>query len=198
MDYYNSYVIHPMLIEVATIMVRHGLLGAKDLTIEQARYSRWAAIQERFISPEGTFPVVGRSITCRFGVLQGLSDAALRGLLPESLSPGQVRSAMTAVLMRFFQGNQNFDSEGWLRIGFNGKQPAVGESYVNTGSLYHCVTGFVCLGLPPNSSFWSSPSEPWTNLRAWTGGDLRGDHALEKSTENRWKRPGQNVHLLQF
>jgi len=53
---------------------------------------------ERFVSPEGTFPVFGRSITYRTGVLQPLALLSLRGWLPKELPAGQVRAAMTAVI----------------------------------------------------------------------------------------------------
>lgn len=53
---------------------------------------------EHLISPEGAFPVFGRSITYRTGVLQPLALIVWKGLLPEELSNGQVRTAMTAVI----------------------------------------------------------------------------------------------------
>ena len=66
-DYYNSYVIQPMLLEVLRVCVEKknplGDLRPKVL----ARARRYALVQERLISPEGTFPVIGRSSAYRFG-----------------------------------------------------------------------------------------------------------------------------------
>ena len=67
MDYYNSYVIHPMLLDVLTIMERHGLADSCTLATERRRHTRYAAILERMVAPDGSYPVLGRSITaCRF------------------------------------------------------------------------------------------------------------------------------------
>ena len=59
------------------------------------RAQRFGVILERLISPEGTLPVFGRSITYRTGSLQTLALLAWRNWLPEELSNGQVRAAMT-------------------------------------------------------------------------------------------------------
>lgn len=180
MDYYNSYVIHPMLLDVLTVMVRHGLADGQTLALEQRRHTRYAAILERMIAPDGSYPVLGRSITaCRFGAFHALGQSALLHALPEGVAPGQVRSALTAVLRRQMEGPSNFDEAGWLRVGFmGGEQAAMAERYVNTGSLYHCLTFFLPLGLPAADPFWSEPFTPWTNLRAWSGEPVAGDHAI--------------------
>ena len=62
MDYYNSFVIHPMLLDILEIMQKHNK-GETDLyKKEQLRFSRYAEQQERMISPDGAYPVIGRSI----------------------------------------------------------------------------------------------------------------------------------------
>ena len=88
-DYYNSYVIQPMLLDVLRIMVKHGKAQQSqyDLTLTRAR--RYAAIQERLISPEGTFPPIGRSLPYRFGAFQLLGQIALMEQLPEGVSPAR-------------------------------------------------------------------------------------------------------------
>lgn len=50
------------------------------------------------ISPDGAYPVVGRSIAYRFGAFHVLSQAALDGLLPASVTKAQVRCGLTAVI----------------------------------------------------------------------------------------------------
>ena len=145
---------------------------------EIARAQRYAAIQERLISPEGTFPAVGRSIAYRFGAFHLLAQAALRRALPAEVTAAQVRGALTAVIRRQVEAPGTFDDAGWLRVGFCGHQPSVGERYISTGSLYLCAVGLLPLGLPPGDGFWTDPSQPWTAQRAWSGQPFPIDHAL--------------------
>ena len=72
-----------------------------------------------------------------------------------------------------------FDDQGWLQIGFCGHQPALGESYISTGSLYLCSAGLLPLGLPPTDEFWSASAERWTSQKLWAGEDLPADHAMQ-------------------
>jgi len=130
------------------------------------------------ISPEGAFPPIGRSLPYRIGALQLLGQMALRRDLPESVSPAQVRSAMTAVMRRMMEAPGTFDRDGWLTIGFCGHQPAIGETYISTGSLYLCAAGLLPLGLPPADEFWQAPPAEWTARKAWSGRDIPPDHAL--------------------
>lgn len=177
-DYYNSFVIQPMMVEIMEIMKKHGIDGAEQYDDVVKRYSRYAAIQERLISPEGTYPVAGRSLAYRFGAFHALSDVALRGLLPENVSPAQVRCALSAVIDNQINAPGTFDDEGWLTVGFCGHQLHIGEGYISTGSLYLCTEGLVALGLPESDPFWSDPAADWTCKQAWSGTDLMTDHAL--------------------
>ncbi len=173
-DYYNSFVIHPMYVECLEVMG-----GRNRARYDKAvkRMQRFGVILERFISPEGTFPVFGRSITYRTGVLQPLALLAWREQLPAELSNGQVRAAMTAVVKRMFAGEQNFNEKGFLRLGFNGAQPKISDSYTNNGSLYLASLAFMPLGLPADHPFWTDAPQPWTSKKAWEGEDFPKDHA---------------------
>lgn len=175
-DYYNSYVIHPMLVEVTDAFSGDGEWGPLARVMLK-RASRYAAIQERMISPEGTFPILGRSSAYRFGAFQTLAQIALRGQLPKEISPAQVRCALTAVIRRQIEAPGTFDADGWLRIGFCGAQPNLAEGYISTGSLYLCSVALLPLGLPASDPFWSAPDAPWTAVKAWGGVDLPADHA---------------------
>lgn len=175
MDYYNSYVIHPMLTDTLMIMRKYNIEGHEFLDTHLNRLSRYATQLERLISPEGTYPVVGRSMLYRTAVFQALGQACLFEKLPENVSPEQVRCGLTAVIKRQFGDNSNFDKNGWLRFGFNGKQVGVAEDYSNTGSLYLCTTGFLPLGLPENHKFWAGSAKQWTSLKAWMGKDIDSD-----------------------
>jgi hypothetical protein len=182
-DYYNSYVIQPMLLDVLQVCVaRTNLLG--DLYPRVlARAKRYAAVQERMISPEGTFPVIGRSGAYRFGALQHLSNMALRHELPPEVSPAAARSALTAVIRRIIEEPGTFDERGWLRVGAVGYQPSIRESYISTGSLYLCLTGLLHLGLPADDPFWTAPAEPWTQKRIWSGDDVPADQAYKDNVK---------------
>jgi len=177
-DYYNSYVIQPMLIDVhAALAGRDGAWDALAIEVRR-RATRYAAVQERLIAPDGSFPVLGRSIDYRCGAFQSLAQAALLGFLPEDLPPGQARCALDAVIRRTLETANTFDPNGWLRIGLSGHQPGLGEFYISTGSLYLCATAFLPLGLPPEHPFWSDRDRPWTAQSAWAGHDLPADHAI--------------------
>jgi hypothetical protein len=177
-DYYNSFVIHPMMLDVLDAC-REDVPAWKDLASrEDLRARRYAAVQERLIAPDGSFPAIGRSLAYRFGAFHLLAQMALRRALPEGVSPAQVRGALTAVIRRTMGAPGTFDGEGWLRIGFCGHQPGVGESYISTGSVYLCAVGLLPLGLPAADEFWSAPPQPWTSVRAWSGETFPIDHAL--------------------
>lgn len=177
-DYYNSFVIQPMLLDIIKILVEHGYEKEELYQLILNRAKRYASIQERLISPEGTFPAVGRSLAYRFGVFQLLSQISLLNQLPEELTPGQVRSALSTVIQKMINAPGTFDQDGWLTIGFYGHQPGIGEIYISTGSLYLCTTGMVALGLPALHNFWTSPASDWTARKVWKGVDVKNDHAL--------------------
>ena len=181
-DYYNAYVIHPMYFECVEELVRanKNLIpyvdangkrrNAKDrLPQVLKRMQKHAVILERMVSPEGTYPVFGRSITYRMGVFQPLALLALRRELPDSLSPGQVRSALDAVKKRMFSDDRNFNKDGFLTLGFNGALPGISDRYTNNGSLYMTSLFLLPLGLPAEDPFWTAPEEAWTSKRAWLG-----------------------------
>ena len=177
-DYYNSFVIQPMLLDVLRNIGAHNTTWQGLLPNVVARARRYAAIQERLISPEGTFPVVGRSICYRTGAFQLLAQMALLGELPAPLTAPGVRAALTAVMKRLLEAPGTFDPQGWLTVGFAGHQPHLGESYISTGSLYLCAGVFLPLGLAPSNAFWNRPAEDWTSRRIWRGEDAAADHAI--------------------
>jgi hypothetical protein len=179
-DYYNSFVIQPMLVDIAkTVFAETGKMK-DEVDIFTRRAQRYAEIQERLISPEGTFPVVGRSLAYRCGAFQLLAQAALQKQLPTGVSPAQVRGALTAVIKKTMDAPETFDANGWLTIGFCGHQPEVGESYISTGSVYLCSVAFLPLGLPGSDEFWKAPSADWTSRKAFQGKKFKIDKALDE------------------
>ncbi len=177
-DYYNSFVIHPMLVDVS------GALSDKVPAVKEMaprieeRAKRYAAVQERMIGPDGTFPPIGRSLAYRCGAFHALAQSALRRALPDGVAPAQVRGALLAVIQRTLDAPDTFDEQGWLKIGFCGHQPGVGETYISTGSLYLCSVALLPLGLHWSEPFWSAPDAPFTQQRAWRGQPFPIDHAL--------------------
>lgn len=180
-DYYNSYVIQPMLLDVLRVCAAKKHPLGEHYPQVLARAQRYAAVQEKLISPEGTFPVLGRSSAYRFGALQHLSTIALLRELPSDAPPAAVRCALTAVIRRMIEAPGTFDERGWLQVGAVGHQPSIREGYIATGSLYLCLVGLVHLGLPPDDPFWTKPDEPWTQKRIWSGQDVPADRAYKDS-----------------
>jgi hypothetical protein len=74
-DYYNSFVIQPMLLQVLDTVSPKNRTWDPIRPAILARASRYAAIQERLISPEGTFPAIGRSLAYRFGAFHLLATS---------------------------------------------------------------------------------------------------------------------------
>jgi hypothetical protein len=179
-DYYNSYVIHPMLVDVLAVCgdVRDAWRALREPVIARAR--RYAAIQERLVGPDGAFPPIGRSLAYRCGAFQLLAHVALRHELPETVPPAQARAALDAVIHRTLEAPGTFDAQGWLQIGLCGHQPEIGERYISTGSLYLATTAFLPLGLPPDDPFWTGPGVPWTARRAWRGERVAVDEAMKE------------------
>jgi len=176
-DYYNSYVIQPMLLDLVGTLVAAGKERKELLETIRGRARRYAAVQERLIGPDGSFAAFGRSLAYRCGAFQHLAQCSLQGLLPEGLPAGQVRSALSAVIRRTMEPKGTFDAQGWLQIGLCGHQPGIGETYISTGSLYLCTTAFLPLGLPATHAFWVDPAQDWTAKKIWSGQDVSTDHA---------------------
>jgi len=177
-DYYNSFVIQPMLLNILDTVSDKSPGWHTLVPVVMRRAQRYAAVQERLIAPDGSFPPVGRSLCYRFGAFHVLADVALRRHLPEALAPAQVRSALTAVMHRMIEAPGTFDSNGWLQVGFCGHQPEIAEAYISTGSCYLCTAAWLPLGLPDTDPFWAGPSQPWTSKKAWNGAQVEPDHAL--------------------
>lgn len=168
-DYYNSFVIHPMLVEILEVCDAKGIKTPVSSELAWRRMQRYNECLERLVSPEATFPPIGRSITYRLGVFQTLALAVWKERLPDSQSYGQIRNLLTHVMKRMFDNNQNFTDQGFLSLGFCGHYPELADYYTNTGSLYMTTLSFLPLGLLPTHAFWTAKPEEWTSLKAWGG-----------------------------
>jgi hypothetical protein len=190
-NYYSSFVFHPMYLETLQAMVdskyNSRLDYQKYYDRELKRTQKYAIILERFISPEGTFPVVGRSIPYRMACLQPLALMGWYQTLPKDLTNGQVRAALTQVMHRMFDQSQNFNDGGYLTIGFCGSQPETADWYTNNGSLYMTSLCFMPLGLPASHPFWTDKAEPCTQAKAWNGQPFPKDHHWTDDIQTRDK-----------
>jgi len=178
-DYYNSFVIQPMFLEVLNTLKEEGINDFEDGGLALKRAIRYAEVQERLIASDGSYPPIGRSIAYRFGAFQLLSKIALIKALPKNVQPQQVRFALYSMVKKQIQAPNTFDKNGWLKIGFYGHQPEVGESYISTGSLYLCTQVFLILGLPATDPFWTAPNEDWTARKIWNGKYTPIDQSLK-------------------
>jgi hypothetical protein len=172
------------MVQVLEVMEAHkapfwkdDLTKWRELAVKRAR--RYSEHLERFISPEGTFPPFGRSLTYRTAVFQPLALLAWRKQLPAKVSEGQVRSALLAVHKAVFSEPSNFTSDGFLTIGFVGHHPTLGDWYSNNGSMYITTESFLALGLAADDSFWTAPAEPWTQQLAFAGKAFPKDYAVD-------------------
>ncbi|MDE6371091.1 MAG: DUF2264 domain-containing protein [Duncaniella sp.] len=188
-DYYSSYVFHPMYLETLQAMLDSGRRSRLDYGKYHARSlrraQRYSQVLERMISPEGTFPVFGRSIPYRMAAMQPLALMGWYDTLPEGITRGQARAALTAVMHRMYDGNEIFNDGGYLTIGFTGRQPEIADWYTNNGSLYMTSLSLLPLGLPATHPFWTDAPQPWTACKAWNGQPFPKDHRWEDSPRPR-------------
>jgi hypothetical protein len=180
-DYYNSFVMHPMLVEILEVLARaNGPFWngkpADLLAQAQKRMQRYGEHLERFISPQGSFPPIGRSLTYRTAAFQPLALLAWRKQLPASLPEGQVRAALQAVHKAIWTDPGNFTRDGYLTIGFVGHQPELGDWYSNNGSMYIAASSLLALGLPADDSYWTAPALEWTQKKAFAGRKFPKDY----------------------
>lgn len=174
LDNYNSYVIHPMYIEMLESIEKNRKgktrwVGLIPSELAVARMQRYNQFIERLISPEGTYPAFGRSVVYRLGAFQTLAMSAWKYGWPSGLTNGSVRAALTKVMENMFNRPGNFTENGYLALGYAGHQPGLSNSYTNNGSLYITSTMFLPLGLPADHPFWTDPAQPWTQQKAWNG-----------------------------
>ena len=177
-DHYNGYVIHPMLVEVLKISANKGKRSKEEFDTAYKRMQRYGWFQERYISPEGYYPIIGRSSTYRAGAFQPLCKLALDEKLPEGITPAQVRCGLSAVLKNLFVPT-TFTKKGFLTLGLVGdKQNNLADYYSNTGSMYITSLVFLPLGLSNENNFWKAPDEKWTQKKAWSGDVFPKDYAV--------------------
>ena len=162
-DYYNSYVFHSMYIEMLTVL---GEEAKREIAIK--RMTQYSEFLERLISPDGSYPPLGRSIAYRFAAFQPIAQCVLLNRISTQHTYGQLRRALTSVMTNLFIKNTPF-IDGFLALGLCGHQPEIVQNYTNSGSLYITTLGFIVLGLPEEHPFWQDKEDPTTQERCWSG-----------------------------
>ncbi len=184
MDYYNSFVIHPFLVDIYKEI---GLTQFYQRAV--VRMYRHVEFLERLIGPNGTYPIFGRSAVYRTGVFHALAylpfHHRLNGGDPSSLSISGIRDGLWAVLEKSYKSEPlattNFGTEWkYLTFGFSGEQPGIADPYSNSGSVYYALLAFAPVGLPATHPFWTTVDSNggWTQKRAWSGGEIPKDSAI--------------------
>lgn len=176
LDYYNSYVIHPMFVEMVETLNKSGIGTSISLDLLLRRMLRYNHHLERIISPTGTYPPIGRSVTYRLAAFQPLALAVWKYTLPKDISYGQVRAALSLVMHNMFSIPGNFNSKGFLDLGFVGQDPKLADYYTNNGSLYMTSLIFMPLGLSNKHEFWTAEPQDWTQKKAWKGESITKDY----------------------
>ena len=142
-DYYNSFVIHPMLLDVLDTF-RDEAPAWKDLAArEEQRARRYAAIQERLIAPDGTFPAIGRSLAYRFGAFQVLAQMALRHALPDEVAAGAGPRRADGRHPPDDRGAGDLRRERLAADRLLRASAGRRRAYISTGSLYLCSVGLL-------------------------------------------------------
>ncbi len=174
-DYYNSIVVHPGLHDILkAVKGYHSEWDAFAPKFEE-RFARYSVILERMISPEGTYPIVGRSALYKLGCFHALAYAVHQGLYPVNSTP--VQHALTACLDKQLPTLMNGE---WLAMNFmRNAGLELAETYVSTGSLYAICLVLPLLGIPEKHSFWSSQFEGWTQHNLWGGKSAPRDKCID-------------------
>lgn len=170
-NYYNSYVIHPMLLDILITLKNDGINIDECLDLEMKRCQRYVQFLERQIMEDGSIPVYGRTVTCRLGMLNAMSEFVCVSDYVPRITMGQIRTAMTSVLKRHIS-DKDFDNSGFLKVGFQGRQPRLAEDYISIGSSYHSVTFFLPLGLPSSHPFWNEKEKKCSSGRIYDVEDV--------------------------
>ena len=160
-----------------TVFSQTASYSIQTITKDLANFSDWAAseLAEGFKSKK----------------LKEFSSPLMRQL-PEGITPAQVRCALTTVHRNMYEGNQNFDKDGWLVLGFNGHQPEVADGYTSTGSLYMATLSFLPLGLPADNPFWTD-DQP-TGLPRRLGKGRKYARTIKWSIDKWFVRNEKNVY----
>jgi hypothetical protein len=167
MDYYNSFVILPFLCEIYK-----QLNDLKKYNQSYEKLLRYSEFLERLISPEGYFPIFGRSAVYRTAIFHALVYSCFNKKISSNISYGQIRNALTTVIKNMFKIND----EEYLQLGFNGYQPEIADVYSNSGSVYFALIVFLPLGLNKNHPFWTEKDEDWTQKKLWSGKIVKKDN----------------------
>jgi hypothetical protein len=111
-----------------------------------------------FFGANGSYPAWGRSIVYRFAVLAPFAVGYFLNIAPQN--PGLLRRVSSGC-MRYFYDHGIFDpSHHFVRQGYHGDFPPVGEAYISPGSPYWCCHGLFALTFDRDDPFWTATESP--------------------------------------
>lgn len=183
MDYYNSFVIQPMLVHLVQLFSeKYGekQLGEQMRKLTMTRFQKYVSYQEHSIAPDGSYPPYGRSLAYRCGAFHALAMAAWLHKLPKTVTSAMARGALTKVIHKTLDAPGTFSEAGWLQLGVCGYQPGMASPYISTASLYMATLAFLPLGLPADDPFWTAPAEKSTWEKCFTGEILLEEIAIQE------------------
>ncbi|KUI52742.1 hypothetical protein VP1G_00103 [Cytospora mali] len=158
MDYYSSsFAIH-------FLQLLYAKLAGEDKPERAAEFKRRAQVVAldlaHYFDEEGRAIPFGRSVGYRFAMCSFWGALAYADVeLPKPLTWGMVKGIVLRHL-RWWQTQPNiWSSSGTLTIGYSYPNMYMAENYNSPGSPYWACLAFICLAVPENHPFWTSPEE---------------------------------------
>ena len=144
LDYYNSYVIHPMYVEVLEVCEANKFSTPVSVSLGVKRMQRFNTFIERLISPEGTYPAFWPICGASYGGISINGACRIEIWFARGPENGQIRKCTYRSNENMFSVEGNFDNENFLKLGFVGHQPNLANYYTNNGSLYMTSFSLFC------------------------------------------------------
>ncbi|RDW70440.1 hypothetical protein BP5796_08837 [Coleophoma crateriformis] len=115
-----------------------------------------------YFDEEGRAVPFGRSVGYRFAMAGFWGAIAYAGIdLPSPLTWGIVKGLLLRHLRYWQTQNQIWSSTGTLTIGYCFPNMYMAENYNSPQSPYWACLAFICLAVPEDHPFWTSPEEPY-------------------------------------
>ncbi len=154
LDYYNAWVIHPLLLWWS--LLEQDEQPARAARIRD-RAAEFVGTFAHWVGADGSIPCFGRSVLYRMAAAGVFPAAVMAGACP--LPPGQTRRLCSAVLRYFLALRGTRTWQGQLTMGFGRTYLAATEPYSGPGSPYWAGLIFAALAIPDTHPFWQAPEE---------------------------------------
>ncbi|KAI8668382.1 hypothetical protein NCS55_00863600 [Fusarium keratoplasticum] len=163
MDYYSSS------FAIQFLQLIYSKLAATDdpaMAAEFKERARVAALDlVHYFDDEGRAIPFGRSMIYRFAVVSFWAALAYADVeLPEPLTWGMVKGMVLRNLRWWQTQTDMWTSSGTLSIGYSYPNMYMAENYNSPGSPYWACLAFLCLAVPEQHPFWTSPEQSTTGF----------------------------------